>query len=69
VFDMRGCDWRASLTQANSQPAIVAYNRQGEQYILHSLQVFLVEDGLILRNTVYQDPEVLDLFDLPNVLP
>jgi RNA polymerase sigma-70 factor, ECF subfamily len=69
VFDMRGRDWRAFPTQANSQPAIVAYNRQGEQYILHSLQVFLVEGGLVLRNTVYQDPQVLGLFDFPNVLP
>jgi RNA polymerase sigma-70 factor (ECF subfamily) len=69
VFHMRGCDWRALPIQANFQPAMVAYNSHGRQYTLHSLQVFSVESGVVLRTTVYQDPEVFDLFDLPKVLP
>ena len=36
---------------------------------LASLQVFSVEGGVVLRTTVYQDPEVFDLFDLPKILP
>jgi RNA polymerase sigma-70 factor, ECF subfamily len=69
VFHMRGTDWRALPIQANRQPAMAAYDRQGEQYTLHSLQVFSVEGGVVLRTTVYQDPEVFDLFDLPKILP
>jgi len=69
VFNMRGTEWKALPTQANRQPAMAAYNRQGEQYTLHSLQVFLVEDGVIFRTTVYQDPQVFTLFEVPAVLP
>jgi len=69
VFDMRGRDWRTTPTSANRQPAMAAYNRQDERYHLHTLQVFSVEEGVILRTTVYQDPEVFALFDLPQFLP
>ncbi len=69
VFDMRGRDWTTVPISANRQPAMVAYNRQGEQYTLHSLQVFSVEEGVIVRTTVYQDPDVFALFDLPKYLP
>jgi RNA polymerase sigma-70 factor, ECF subfamily len=69
VFTMRGRDWRTVPTSANWQPAMVAYNREGEQYQLHSLQVFTVEEGVIVRTTVYQDPVVLEIFDLPKILP
>jgi RNA polymerase sigma-70 factor (ECF subfamily) len=69
VFLLRGCDWKAQPIQANRQPALAAYNRQGEQYTLNSLQVFSVEGGAIVRTTVYQDSEVFDLFELPKVLP
>ena len=69
VFDMRGRDWRTVPISANRQPAMVAYSRQGEQYQLHTLQVFTVEEGAIVRTTVYQDPEVFDIFELPKILP
>ncbi len=69
VFDMRGRDWRTAPVSANRQPAMVAYNRQGEQYNLHTLQVFSLEEGAIVRTTVYQDTEVFALFDLPKFLP
>ncbi len=69
VFEMRGCDWKTVPVSANRQPAMVAYNREGEQYQLHTLQVFAVEEGVIVRTTVYQDPEVFAIFDVPKFLP
>ena len=47
---------------------MVAYARQDDQYQLHTLQVFTVEEGVIVRTTVYQDPEVFRIFDLPTIL-
>ena len=68
VFAMRGRDWRTVPISANRQPAMVAYDRQGDRYQLHTLQVFTVERGAIVRNTVYQDPGVFAIFDLPRFL-
>jgi RNA polymerase sigma-70 factor, ECF subfamily len=68
VFDMRGRDWRTVPSSANRQPAIVAYNRQGDHYEMHTVQVFDVDGGAIVRTTVYQDPQVFALFDLPEIL-
>lgn len=69
VFDMRGRDWRTVPISANRQPAMAAYDRQGDHYQLHTLQVFTIEEGAIVRTTVYQDPEVFSIFELPKVLP
>ncbi len=69
VFDQRGRDWRAVPVFANRQPAMAAYNRQDDQYQLHTLQVFSVEGGVVVRTTVYQDPAVFAIFDLPKFLP
>ncbi|MGH9072523.1 MAG: sigma-70 family RNA polymerase sigma factor [Acidimicrobiales bacterium] len=68
VYDMRGRDWRTVPSAANRQPAMVAYNRQGDHYQLHTFQVFTLERGAIVRTTVYQDPQVFALFDLPEIL-
>jgi RNA polymerase sigma-70 factor (ECF subfamily) len=68
VFDMNGSDWRTVPVSANRQPAMVAYRSDGEHYRLHTLQVFTVAGGAIVRNTVYQDPEVFAVFDLPKIL-
>lgn len=68
VFDMRGRDWRTVPSCSNGQPAMVAYARQGAGYRLHTFQVFTVESGAIARTTVYQDPQVLALFELPGIL-
>lgn len=68
VFNTRGRAWRTIPISANRQPGMVAYSRLGDQYQLHTLQVFTVEEGVILRTTVYQDPEVFALFDLPKIL-
>jgi len=67
VFTTRGEDWRSVPIDANRQPAMVAYARQGDHYQLHTLQVFTVEGGAIVRTTVYQEPEVFALFELPEV--
>lgn len=69
VFSTRGRDWRMLPTLANEQPAMVAYDRSGDHYQLHTLQVFTVERGAVVRTTVYQDPEVFAIFDLPKILP
>ncbi|MGH3470672.1 MAG: sigma-70 family RNA polymerase sigma factor [Nocardioidaceae bacterium] len=69
VYDMRGSDWRTVPSAVNRQPAMVAYNRQGDHYRLHTFQVFTVERGAIVRTTVYQDPQVFALFELPEILP
>ena len=68
VFDTRGHDWRTVPAAANRQPAVAAYNRQKDAYHLHTLQVFTVERGTIVRATVYQDPQVFNLFELPEIL-
>jgi RNA polymerase sigma-70 factor (ECF subfamily) len=68
VFDMRGRDWRTVPTSANRQPAMVAYNREGDRYQLHTLQVFTVKRGAIVRTTVYQDPDVFAIFELPKTI-
>jgi RNA polymerase sigma-70 factor, ECF subfamily len=69
VFDLRGRDWRTVPISANRQPAMVAYDRVGDHYQLHTLQVFTVERGAIVRTTVYQDSEVFAIFELPKMLP
>lgn len=68
VFRLRGRAWKTLLTSANGQPAMVAYDRSGAYYRLHTLQVFAVEQGAIVRTTVYQDPKVFAVFDLPEML-
>lgn len=69
VYDLRGRDWRTVPSSANRQPAMVAYNRQGDHYVLHTFQVFTVERGAVVRTTVYQDAQVFALFQLPKILP
>jgi RNA polymerase sigma-70 factor, ECF subfamily len=68
VFRTRGVDWRTVPILANRQPGMVAYARQGDHYRLHTLQVFTIELGAIVRTTVYQAPGVFAIFDLPEIL-
>ena len=42
--------------------------RQADHYQLHTLQIFDVERGAVVRTTVYQSPEVFAIFDLPEML-
>ena len=64
VFDTRGRAWRTVPISANRQPAMVAYAHDGDRYQLHTLQVFTVAEGAIVRTTVYQDPDVFAIFEL-----
>jgi hypothetical protein len=68
VFYTRGNDWRTVPISANRQPGMVAYARQADHYQLHTLQIFDVERGAVVRTTVYQSPEVFAIFDLPEML-
>ncbi len=65
VFDVNGADWRVLPVAANGQPGFAAYNRVGDEYRLHTLQIFTVTDAGISRNTVFQDAEIFDSFELP----
>ncbi|WP_307802079.1 RNA polymerase subunit sigma-70 [Actinomadura violacea] len=70
LFEMRGTDWRLVRTAANAQPAVAAYHRDddGEDYVLHTLQVFTVRPGGVARNVVFQDARVFAAFELSPVL-
>jgi RNA polymerase sigma-70 factor (ECF subfamily) len=65
VFAARGRDWRVLPSAANGQPALAAYTAEDGRHVLHTLQVFTVEAGRIVRTTVFQDPAVFALFELP----
>jgi RNA polymerase sigma-70 factor (ECF subfamily) len=64
VFAMNGTDWRVVPVAANRQPAMAAYVRKENDYTLHTLQVFTVGHGGVVRTTVYQDSAVFTLFNL-----
>ena len=70
VFTLRGTAWRMLPVGANGQAAVAAYVRTGDDsYQLHTLQVFSVADGVVSRNTVYQDAGIFALFGLPATIP
>ncbi|WP_034086769.1 sigma-70 family RNA polymerase sigma factor [Streptacidiphilus albus] len=69
VFGAAGTDWRLRAVTANGgQPGFAAYQRVGDGYRLHTLQVFTVTAEGISRNSVFQDPEVFAAFGLPTEL-
>jgi len=69
VFGAAGTDWRLRTVTANGgQPGFAAYQRVGDGYRLHTLQVFTVTAEGISRNSVFQDSEVFAAFGLPNEL-
>ncbi|WP_107451396.1 sigma-70 family RNA polymerase sigma factor [Actinacidiphila rubida] len=65
VFGKGGTDWSVREIAANGQPGFAAYQRDGEGYELHTLQVLTVTAGGISRNSVFTDPAVLASFGLP----
>jgi RNA polymerase sigma-70 factor (ECF subfamily) len=70
VFEMRGTGWGLRRLTANGQPAAAAYAPElGSGLRLHSLQVFTVTDGHVIRNVVFADPRVFEAFDLPERIP
>ena len=51
---------------ANGQPALAAYAPEPDGgHRLHTLQVFTVTGGRVIRNVVFADPRVFEAFDLP----
>jgi RNA polymerase sigma-70 factor (ECF subfamily) len=64
VFEVAGTDWRLTAVAANGQPGFAAYQRVGDGYELHTLQVFTVTAEGISRNSVFQDAEVFASFGL-----
>ena len=68
VFEHAGTDWRLLKVAANGQPGFAAYRRDGDEYQLHTLQIFTVTIGGISRNSVFQDPEVFASFGLAAAL-
>ena len=64
VFEANGTDWRLEPVTANGQPGFAAYNRVGDAYRLHTLQVLTVTASGISRNSVFQDPEIFAAFGL-----
>ncbi len=65
VFANAGRDWRLKEVAANGgQPGFAAYQRVGDRYELHTLQIFTVTGEGISRNSVFQDSEVFSAFGL-----
>ena len=64
VFAHAGTDWRLKAVAANGQPGFAAYQRAGDGYELHTLQIFTVTAEGISRNSVFQDAEVFAAFGL-----
>lgn len=64
VFAKAGTDWRLRPVAANGQPGFAAYQRVGDAYKLHTLQIFTVSPDGISRNSVFQDDEVFAVFGL-----
>jgi RNA polymerase sigma-70 factor (ECF subfamily) len=58
VFQAAGTDWQVEPVAANGQPGFAAYQRIGETYKLHTLQLFTVTREGISRNSVFQDDAV-----------
>ncbi|MFB4279525.1 sigma-70 family RNA polymerase sigma factor [Nonomuraea sp. MTCD27] len=65
VFGAAGKDWLLKEVAANGgQPGFAAYQRVGDGYDLHTLQIFTVTDEGVSRNSVFQDSNVYATFGL-----
>jgi RNA polymerase sigma-70 factor, ECF subfamily len=65
VFRAAGKDWVLKQVAANGgQPGFAAYQRVGDGYELHTLQIFTVTADGISRNSVFQSSEVFAAFGL-----
>jgi RNA polymerase sigma-70 factor (ECF subfamily) len=66
VFEMRGPGWATRRLTANGQPAMAAYApAPGGGHALHTLHVFTVAGDRVAHNVVFADPEVFEIFGLP----
>ena len=64
VFEACGTDWRLKTVAANGQPGFAAYQRVGNGYQAHTLQIFTVTPEGISRNSVFGGAEVFAAFGL-----
>lgn len=64
VFEACGTDWRLKAVAANGQPGFAAFQRVGDGYEPHTLQIFTVTAEGISRNSVFQGSEVFAAFGL-----
>jgi RNA polymerase sigma-70 factor, ECF subfamily len=64
VFGAAGTDWHLEAVAANGQHGFAAYQRSGNGYHLHTLQIFTVTAKGISRNSVFQDSDVFASFGL-----
>jgi RNA polymerase sigma-70 factor, ECF subfamily len=68
IFRTRGTSWHTLPIRANGQAGCAAYVcNERNDFVLHTVQVFTIEGGRITRVTVFQDPDVFALFDLPSM--
>jgi RNA polymerase sigma-70 factor (ECF subfamily) len=67
---LRGKDqWRMVPTRANSQPALVAYERAGDgRYQAYGVQVLPPISARIARITAFNDPSLVPTFGLTPAL-
>ncbi|MEP9382247.1 RNA polymerase subunit sigma-70 [Nocardioides sp. KR10-350] len=65
VYRTRGTSWQHRPLWANGEAGVAAY--AGGR--LHTVQLFTTAGDLVVRTTVYQDPDVFALFDLPAEMP
>ena len=63
-------DFRCVLTTANRQPAVVVYRREsgGSTYRAMAIDILRLTDGLVADATTF-GPDVINWFDVPEVLP
>ncbi|WP_270888783.1 RNA polymerase subunit sigma-70 [Pedococcus sp. 5OH_020] len=61
VYRTRGSDWRTVPLWGNGEAGFAAYAGG----TLHTVQLLTVSAGLVARTSVFQHPDVFDLFDLP----
>ena len=65
VFEAAGTDWHLEPLRANGQLGFAAYQRIGNTYKLHTVQVFTISPTGITRNSVFQDEDIFASFGLP----
>jgi len=66
VFGMRGSGWRQVPVSANGCTALAAYSPDpdGPGVRPHSLQTFVVKDGLVRSSVSFVDPTLFRIFEL-----
>jgi RNA polymerase sigma-70 factor (ECF subfamily) len=64
VFGRAGTDWRLQPVSANGQPGFAAYQRVGDVYALHTLQILDVTAEGISRNSVFTESDIFAAFGL-----